>query len=120
MAKKLEGKNAIVTGASRGIGFAIARRLAEEGASVVICARNRDGAERAASEIARDTAAKVFGAGTDVSKQNEIEMLFQFADENLGQLHILVNNAGIGSFGSVAELTPEQWDRVIGINLNGV
>jgi NAD(P)-dependent dehydrogenase (short-subunit alcohol dehydrogenase family) len=119
MAKRLEGKNGIVTGGSRGIGFAITRRLAAEGASVVICARNAEAAERAASEIARETGAKVFGTATDVSKQNEVEMLFEFADEKLGQLHILVNNAGVGVFGSVAELTPEEWDRVIGTNLNG-
>lgn len=119
MAKKLEGKNAIVTGGSRGIGFAIAKRLAEDGASVLICARNREGAERAASELARETGAKVLGTGTDVSKQNEVDMLFQFADDKLAQLHIVVNNAGIGTFSSVAEITPEQWDKVIGVNLNG-
>jgi 3-oxoacyl-[acyl-carrier protein] reductase len=119
MANRLNGKNAIVTGGSRGIGFAIAKRLAADGASVVICARNREAAERAASEIASETGAKAFGTNADVSKQNDVEMLFQFADEKLGQLHILVNNAGIGIFGSVAELTPEQWDRVIGVNLNG-
>jgi NAD(P)-dependent dehydrogenase (short-subunit alcohol dehydrogenase family) len=119
MAKKLDGKNAIVTGGSRGIGYAIAKRLAAEGASVVICARNPEGAEEAAAKIAQETGAKVFGTGTDVSKQNEVEMLFQFADKKLGLLHVLVNNAGIGKFGSVVELTPEEWDRVIGINLNG-
>jgi NAD(P)-dependent dehydrogenase (short-subunit alcohol dehydrogenase family) len=119
MAKKLEGKNAIVTGGSRGIGFAIAKRLAGEGASVVICARNREKAERAALEIERETGAKAFGTGADVSKQNEVETLFEFADKNLGGLHMLVNNAGIGTFSSVAELTPEQWDKVIGVNLNG-
>lgn len=119
MSQKLQGKTAIVTGGSRGIGYAISRSLLQAGASVVLCARNREAAEQAAEKLSQETGGRAWGAGADVSKQADIEMLFQFADRQLGKLDILINNAGVGVFSKVAELTPDQWRSVLDTNLTG-
>jgi NAD(P)-dependent dehydrogenase (short-subunit alcohol dehydrogenase family) len=119
MSQTLQGKNAIVTGGSRGIGYAVCRKLLEAGASVVLCARDGGAAERAAAQLAKETGGRAHGTAADVSKQKDIEMLFQFADRHLGTLDVLVNNAGVGIFGKVGELTPEQWRSVLDTNLTG-
>jgi 3-oxoacyl-[acyl-carrier protein] reductase len=119
MDPKIKGKNAIVTGGSRGIGYAISRSLLQAGASVVLCARNREAAEQAAAQLARETGGRASGTGADISKQKDIEMLFEFADRQFGRLDILINNAGVGVFGKVRELTPEQWRNVLDTNLTG-
>jgi 3-oxoacyl-[acyl-carrier protein] reductase len=111
----LEGKTAVVTGGTRGIGRAVAKALAECGASVVICGRSQGAAEKAAAELG----AKVKGRAADVSKPEDVRALFAFADAQLGGLDILVNNAGVGVFSSVAELNLEDWQRTIGTNLSG-
>ena len=117
----LHGKKAIVTGASRGIGFEVARALLKEGASVVICGRNREALERASASLSNDAfdAKGIFRRTADVSNSEEVAKLFQFADRELNGLDILVNNAGVGVFRATAELTVEEWNRVIGTNLSG-
>ncbi len=119
MDKFLEGKLALVTGGSRGIGRAIARALAAAGASVAICGRSGESAAGSASELANETGGKVVGCAADVSNPADVAELFQFVDQNLGGLDILVNNAGVGLFSSVAETSIENWQRTIGTNLNG-
>ena len=116
----LEGKRAIVTGASKGIGFAVAEALVGVGADVVICSRDQDHVQDAVDRLRKNNPGrKVLGQAVDVAQSEDVQRLFEFADEQLGGLDILVNNAGIGVFHAVGELTPEQWDRVISTNLSG-
>jgi 3-oxoacyl-[acyl-carrier protein] reductase len=119
MSDSLLGKRALVTGASKGIGLAIARAFADNGANVVICARQQGALDKALDDLRKTAKGKVSGQPADVSNSADVSRLFQFADKELGGLDILVNNAGIGIFRSVAELTIEEWDQVIGVNLSG-
>ncbi|MGA2327661.1 MAG: SDR family oxidoreductase [Bryobacteraceae bacterium] len=111
----LDGKVAVVTGGTRGIGRAIAEALVGCGASVAICGRSEAGVGKAAGELGP----KVVGKAADVSNPEEVRAFFEFVEERLGGLDILVNNAGVGSFASVAETSLENWQRTIGTNLNG-
>jgi len=116
----LTGKRAVVTGASKGIGLEIARALLSEGTSVVLCARDRDRLAAAVEKLRTAAgSAKVAGHAADVSNAGEVAELFRFADRELGGLDILVNNAGMGVFRATAELSVEEWDKVIGTNLSG-
>lgn len=118
MEKFLSSKVAIVTGATRGIGRAIAARLLREGARVAICGRTRDSVDRAVNEL-RSGGEHITGFPADVSKLSDVQELFRSADKHFGGLDILINNAGIGVFRSVSDLTPEDWHHTIGVNLNG-
>ena len=120
MSDLISGKRALVTGASKGIGLAVAKALAREGAHVAICARKDEGLQRAL-EALKDAAlgTKTTGYIADVSKAANVLDLFEFVDRELGGLDILINNAGLGIFRSAADLTVEEWDTMIGINLSG-
>ena len=116
----LEGKRAIVTGGTRGIGFAIARQLAVAGCQVVICGRGAPSVDKAVADLTADEGAKVFGIPADVSKQEDVEALFRFAGERFGgSLDILINNAGIGIFKKTADLSIDDWKRVMDVNMTG-
>src|SRR3954451_401382 len=115
--ESLNGKIAIVTGGTRGIGRAIAERLLLEGASVAICGRSAESTDRAASEM--KPLGKVIGCAADVTDLAQVRDLFESVDRAFGQLDILVNNAGQGVFRKVGEMTPEDWHRNIDLNLNG-
>jgi 3-oxoacyl-[acyl-carrier protein] reductase len=119
MSDSLSGKRALVTGASKGIGLAIARALAENGVDVLICARQQQSLEKAVTDLKKSAKGKVSGYVADVSKSADVARLFKSADQELGGLDILVNNAGVGIFHSAAEMSVEEWDEVIGINLSG-
>jgi NAD(P)-dependent dehydrogenase (short-subunit alcohol dehydrogenase family) len=92
---KLEGKRAIVTGGSRGIGKAIARQLAREGADVVIAARNEDTLAIAAGELARETGRRILPITVDTGREDSVNELVKTAIERLGRIDILVNNAAV-------------------------
>jgi NAD(P)-dependent dehydrogenase (short-subunit alcohol dehydrogenase family) len=118
--KPLSGQVAVVTGAGRGIGAAIARKLGALGASVVLCGRTVKPLQTTASEIAA-------GGGPtktmqcDVSNLESVQALAAFVEQSFGRIDILVNNAGVGSFSApLHELTPEEWERVLNTNLRGV
>ena len=116
----LEGKIALVTGASRGIGRAVALTLAKEGAKVAI---NYAGNEKAAEEVKKaieDAGGEAFVIGADVSKSEEAENLIAKTVEKFGGLDILVNNAGITRDGLLARMKDEDFDAVINTNLKGV
>jgi 3-oxoacyl-[acyl-carrier protein] reductase len=119
MGKILSGKIAIVTGGTRGIGRAIAERLLLEGAAVAICGRLRDRVQQAVRELHSGTEGQVLGEVADVSKLDDVRRLFQNVDSHFKGLDILINNAGIGVFKSVRDMTPEEWHRTIDLNLNG-
>ena len=112
----LDGKVALVTGGSRGIGYGIAEALAGAGATVLLASRSAAEAERAAAAIGR----RARGLGCDVRSQELVTRLFREVDRVAGGLDILVNNAGIGVFAPVADMDPEDWRAVIETNLNGV
>ncbi len=115
----LGGKRALVTGASKGIGLAVAQALAINGADVAICARSQADVEKSLGKLRDGVHGKVSGTATDVGKSREVAKLFEFVDKELGGLDILVNNAGIGIFRSARELSVDEWDQVIGTNLSG-
>lgn len=117
----LAGHVAIVTGSSRGIGKAIASKLAQLGAAVSLCARNAQALEKTAAELSA-SGAKVRSQVVDVTHASGVAALVEATEKELGAITILVNNAGIGSagFGPVHEKTEEDWQRVLDTNLKSV
>lgn len=116
----LQDKLAIVTGGSRGIGLAIALKLAELGAEVVITSRNQQELDKAASEI-RSRGGKCDGVRCDVSALADVQGLGKRLDSKKTKLRILINNAGVGGFSAPLHQTdPETWDKIINTNLRGV
>lgn len=114
----LRGKAAIVTGGTRGIGRAIVGRLLEEGVRVAFCGTRQETVDAAAEELSGQ--GEVLGLVADVSKFDQVRRLIASANEQFGGLDILINNAGTGAFAPVAKLKPEDFDRMIAINLSGV
>lgn len=118
--KKLAGKVAVVTGASKGIGAAIAKHLAVEGASVVVnYASSKEGADQVLNEIARE-GGKAIAVQGDVAKAKDIEHIFAETKKAFGRLDILVNNAGVYQFAPLEETTEDQFHRQFGINVLGL
>jgi len=117
--KPLDGKVALITGASRGIGLAIARSLAEMGAKLGLCARDPKRLSSAAAELERQ-GASVVAVSADVSRSDEIAPLVQKTEQSLGPVEILVNNAGIGYFGPTHEASEANWDAILDTNLKSV
>jgi NAD(P)-dependent dehydrogenase (short-subunit alcohol dehydrogenase family) len=112
----LDGQVALVTGGNRGIGRGIAEGLTREGATVVLTARKQADADKAATEVG----GKCMGMACDVREYTQVQSLFAEAEKRAGGLDVLINNAGIGIFGPIAEMAPADWRAVIETNLNGV
>lgn len=115
---RFEEKVALVTGASRGLGAAIARTLAREGAGVVLTDIDGEGIERVAGEI-DTTGQQAVAVVADVSVYSDIQALVDEALERFGHIDVLVNNAGIIRRGSFVDHPPEEWEKVIRVNLGG-
>jgi 3-oxoacyl-[acyl-carrier protein] reductase len=115
----LEDKLCLITGGSRGIGLAIARMLLEEGARVAICARNQEALDSALERLNRSAPGKVSGKVADVKDCEQVRALFEYVDRTLGGLDVLVNNAGVGRFAPISDLSVEDWATTIGTNLSG-
>lgn len=116
---KLNGKVAVITGASKGIGAAIAKEYAAEGASVVInYASDKNGAENVRSEILNDGGKAITVQG-NVSKANDMHKLFNDADAAYGKVDILVNNAGIYSFAGIEDITEDSFHAMYNTNVLG-
>ena len=115
----LAGQVALVTGGSRGIGRAIARRLALMGSAVAICGRDSDALQAVEAEL-RGQVTSVVAQRADVTSASDVETLVRNVESMLGPISILVNNAGIGEFGPAHEKSEADWDRVIDTNLKSV
>lgn len=117
--RRLAGAVALVTGGSRGIGRAIALRLAALGADVAICGRDRTALESTVAEL-KQRAGNVFSMAADVTRAADVEKLVEKTEAVLGPVTILVNNAGIGLFGPTHEKSEADWDRVLNTNLKSI
>lgn len=119
---KLQGKTAIVTGASAGIGAAIAKELASKGANIVLAARRMDKLNEVKNEITEITngKVKVIAVQADVSVKNDVNQLVEQAQTELGNVDILVNNAGQMRSATVQSGQVEEWEKMIDVNIKGV
>ncbi|PJZ25499.1 beta-ketoacyl-ACP reductase [Leptospira hartskeerlii] len=115
----LKGKNAIITGAARGIGKATALKLAQAGANVVIADLNEEASKATAAEIAKATGVKAIGVSVNVANAESAQAGIQAVVDNFGSIDILVNNAGITKDTLMLRMKQEQWDAVIAVNLTG-
>jgi 3-oxoacyl-[acyl-carrier protein] reductase len=118
--ESLQGQVALVTGGSRGIGRAIARALVAQGANVVITGRSEAHLSAACRDIESAGPGKVDTVPADVRSYADMARAVGAAATRFGGLDVLINNAGIGRFGEVAEMAPPQWSEVIDTNLTGV
>jgi len=115
----LKGKNAVITGASRGIGKAVAVKLAQEGVNVVIAARNQETLDKTVMEIQGQAGGKVIGVPTDVSRLDDLKRLHETAMSELGGIDILVNNAGVSSQYPFDKQPMEDLERLVHTNYLG-
>lgn len=116
---RLDGRRAIVTGAARGFGAAIARRLAEAGARVAVADRRGDEADATAARIAAETGADCWGQQVDVSDEDSVAALFESAAQRWGPVDLLVNNAGVFSNYYVTDMPRDEWARILDVNVTG-
>ena len=116
--RPLDGRTAIVTGGTRGIGAAIAALLAEHGAAVVVSGRDAARLQKAVQEL-EERGASVHGVVADVAKREDADRLVEAAKERYGRLDLLVNNAGITRDGLLIRMKDDDWDRVMEVNLRG-
>jgi NADP-dependent 3-hydroxy acid dehydrogenase YdfG len=120
MSNALEGKVALITGAGRGIGRAVALAFAAEGAAVALVARSRADLASVAGEIRERTTARVLAVPTDVTQDAAVETLVEHVAGGLGRLDVLVTAAGTAAFAPVAESKPGDWDAMLTLNLRAV
>jgi NAD(P)-dependent dehydrogenase (short-subunit alcohol dehydrogenase family) len=113
---------ALITGGTRGIGFAVAKTLLERGHAVVVTGTTDDGIVRAEHALAAavDDATRVMGVACDVRDRAAVRRAVDAAVQRFGGLDVLVNNAGVGVGGPIAEMSPEEWSRLVDTNLTGV
>lgn len=116
---ELKGKNAIITGASRGIGKAVALRLAKEGVNIVIAARNQETLDEAVNDIKSQASGKIIGVSTDVSQLDDLKRLHETAINEIGDIDILVNNAGVSSQYPFDKQPIEDLERLVNTNYLG-
>jgi 3-oxoacyl-[acyl-carrier protein] reductase len=115
----LNGKTALITGAGRGIGRAIAIALAKEGINLGLIGLNMSNLEKVAAELAQFDV-KISAATADVTDLESVTHAVEHINSDLGPIDILINNAGIAKFGGFLDLTPEEWEKIIQVNLMGV
>ncbi len=116
---RLDGKVALITGGSKGLGLTMATALAEAGADVALSGRTLATCEESAAKIAATTGRRAKGFAADVTASADIERLVQSIDSSLGPIDILINNAGVNIRGTVDQLAESDWDAVIDTNLKG-
>jgi len=116
----LKGHSAIVTGSARGIGKAIAMEFATLGANVALCDVQKEALEETAKEIHEKTGVKVFHKVVDIAKEIEVNAFVADVERTFGSIQILVNNAGIHPLHKIEEITSEEWDLVMAVNLRAM
>jgi len=116
---RLDGQVALVTGASRGIGWDLAKALAHAGASVAVAARDQESLERLADEI-RSDGGEAIAVELDVRDVEQISTVFEDVRSRLGSLDVLVNNAGLGANHPAEDITESDWDEMMDVNLRGL
>jgi NAD(P)-dependent dehydrogenase (short-subunit alcohol dehydrogenase family) len=116
---QLQGKSALITGGSKGLGKSMALALAQAGAEVAICSRNSDESQEAAAEIALETGRRTFGFVADVSDRASVLQLAADCNAAMGKVDILINNAGVNVRKPTVELTEEDWDYVVDVSVKG-
>ena len=116
---QLEGKTALVTGGSEGIGKGITLALAKEGVDVAICARRKDVLEKAAAEIAKQTNRKIVAIPADLRKDADAKAFIEQAHDALGRIDIMINNAGSAAGGVIEHLTEDDWDKGLQLKFMG-
>ncbi|GAA0405258.1 3-ketoacyl-ACP reductase [Paenibacillus motobuensis] len=116
---QLTNKTAIITGAGKGIGKSIAIALAKEGVNLGLIARTAADLESLQNSLQTEHSVKVFIATADISNQQEAEAAVLKLQEQLGSVDILINNAGIAQFGTLMDMEPSTWERIIQVNLMG-
>ncbi|QDX95342.1 3-oxoacyl-[acyl-carrier protein] reductase [Brevibacillus laterosporus] len=114
-----QGKKALITGAGKGIGRAIAIALAKEGAHLGLVARTESDLQDLATELQKTYGITVRIATADISNRSDVEAAYAKVKAELGSIDILINNAGTASFGTVTDMAPEEWERIISVNLFG-
>lgn len=117
---QLENRVAIVTGGTKGIGKAISQQLLGKGARVMICARTESDVKGCVRDLGRETIGRIEGIVCNVKEYSEVRRLVERTVHQFGGIDILINNAAVGLFASVSDITPEQWHEVIDTNLSGV
>lgn len=118
--QNIQGKTAFITGGTKGIGYGIAESLLKEGMNVAITSRSQQAAREAAEKLSALGSGKVLGLEADVRDFEAQKNAISKTAEKFGNLDVLVANAGLGHFGSITDLTPDQWNETIDINLTGV
>src|SRR4030095_6042344 len=121
MPGRVAGKKAFITGGAQGLGAAFARKLASEGAKVSVADINHEGAKAVAAEInASEGEGAAFAFPLDVTKEDQWIFALEEADESMGGISVLINNAGISRGGDIESLTLEDWKLVMGVNVDSV
>ena len=116
----MANKTALITGGSKGIGYGVAEALVKENANVAITSRTKAAADEAAASLNRLGKGEALGIAADVRNAEEQQKAVDSVLRKWGKLDVLVANAGVGFFGSIETLTPEQWQETIDTNLTGV
>ncbi|MGG4203439.1 3-ketoacyl-ACP reductase [Paenibacillus jamilae] len=116
---ELKNKTAIITGASKGIGKAIAETLAKEGVNLGLISRTLTDLQKLQDSLGSTYGVKVVSAVADISDRTQAAAAVASLEHELGAVDILINNAGIATFGTVADMDPEEWERIIRVNLMG-
>ncbi|MCK6075856.1 3-ketoacyl-ACP reductase [Paenibacillus silvae] len=116
---ELKNKTAIITGAGKGIGRAIAEALAKEGVHLGLIARTASDLQALQESLSKEYGVKVTSATADISDRSQAEAAVAAIELELGAVDILINNAGIGSFGTLLDMDPEEWERILHVNVMG-
>jgi len=117
--QRLKNQVALVTGASSGIGAGVAKALAADGATVVVNYHSDENGANATKQAIEDLGGKALIIQADVSKEEEVQSMFKQAIDQLGTVHILINNSGLQDDAKFVDMTLAQWNKVIGVNLTG-